>query len=189
MNYSSGGGVQKYSAPFFFEKEEPPWVDWNVVLDTTLDDHSNRTASVPFYLYLQPDALLKVDWGDGNVTYLDRSLYTNNSSLASIHVYNSPGRWNVTISSKKWSSVWMAACSGMVINGGKYNEKTACLKWWRKTLVECSRIPEMGGLLHFHQCSPSIVVSGLFNGADQLDCVFEECVHLEKISEDLFYDW
>ena len=190
MNYAAGGGVrQQHSAPFFFEKDEPPWIDWNVVLDTTLENPVNTTAAVPFFLYLQPDALVKVDWGDGLVTYLDRSLYTNSSSLASVHCYERPGRWNVTMSSQKWSSVWMTVCSGMVIEGGKYNDKTACLKWWRKTLVESGRIPEMGGLLHFHQCSPSIVVSGLFNGSDQLDCVFEECTHLERVSEDVFYDW
>ena len=189
MNHYAGGGVRQHSAPLFFEKEEPPWIDWNVVLDTTLNSLEERTAAVPFFLYLQPDALVRVDWGDGIVTYLDRTLYTNSSSLASVHVYERPGRWNVTMSSQKWSSVWMTVCSGMVIEGGKYNDKMACLKWWRRTLVESGRLPAMGGMLHFHQCSPSIVVSGLFNGPDQLDCAFEECIHLKKVSEDLFWEW
>ena len=56
MNHDAGGGVRQHSAPLFFEKEEPLWIDWNVVLDTAVDSSNERTAAVPFFLYLQPDA-------------------------------------------------------------------------------------------------------------------------------------
>lgn len=177
------------SAPSFFEREEPEWMHWDVELDTSIEDPEGKTASVPFFLYLQPDAIIRVDWGDGAESVLDHSVYTNASSLASVHEYVHPGRWKVRMSSQNWSRIWMSSCSGMVISGGRYNDKTACLKWWRKTLVFCGRLPKMGGLLHFHQCSPSLVVSGLFNGPDCLDSAFEECRHLECVSGDLLSEW
>ena len=188
MNDSIRDGVPR-SVPFLFESIKPEPKTWSVELDTSLEEPDCRTASVPFFLYLQPEAKIAVDWGDGTSSLLEHTAYTNSSSLASVHEYDHPGRWTVRMLSENWERVWMSSCSGMVISGGRYNDKTACLKWWRKSLVSCGRLPKMGGLLHFHQCSPNIVVSGLFNGSDCLDSAFEECRHLESVADDLLEEW
>ena len=175
-------------APMFFEREEPEWTAWDVVFDTSKTGEVPM-ASIPFWLYLQPDALIRVEWGDGEETVLDSSKYTHLSSLASVHQYACHGRYNARMLSKEWTKVRMCVCSGMVIGEGRYNDKSACLRWWRKALAECGAMPLMAGTIHFHQCSPSSVPSGLFEDSWCLDSAFEECRNLRRVSESLFSEW
>ena len=190
IDAKKGGGTSLgRSAPIFFETEEPKWVLWEAEIDTSLAGNGNVLASVPFYLYLQPEAFVKVEWGDGDSSFLDMHQYNHFSSLASIHAYEKPGKYSVRMLSQDWTKIRICVCSGMVIGKGRYNDKLACLRWWRQTLVSCSQIPLMGGTVHFHQCSPSPVVNGAFESSCCLDSIFEECVHLETVPSNIFAEW
>lgn len=190
IDTKKGGGMQsRHPAPVFFENEEPEWTQWEAVVDTSLAGQGNVLASVPFYLYLQPDAMLKVEWGDGRVSFLDMYQYTHFSSIASVHAYDRPGRYTIRMLSQNWTKIRICTCSGMVIGEGRYNDKSACLRWWRQILVSCGRLPLMGGTVHFHQCSPSPVLNGAFDNASSLNSIFEECVHLETVPADVFSEW
>ena len=88
---------------------------WTITVDTEATTAGNRKAAIPFNLAAQTDqtnAVLNVDWGDGTTSTLSKLNYTITNTNASIHEYENPGKYTITISSMDWNEVYFLTFLG-----------------------------------------------------------------------------
>lgn len=161
-------------------------------VDTRLARDSDRKTGIPFHLHEQ-NATLIVLWGDGTHSILKPEDYTTTNALASVHEYEEPGRYHISIyleSPYKWSDVYISTldCQDIVFEciPSLFNKKTECLRLFKQTLVSIpAPLPQLKGTLQFTTVDPSRFCNGI-RLIDNFSYLFIHCTALESICQRLF---
>ena len=119
---------------------------WRFMVDTEASAQGEKKTGIPVNLYNQTSTI-DVDWGDGTISALSSTDYTETDNRASVHEYASAGIYSVTLSCRDWENTYLlglAAASN--ITGDNINDKLSCLYWFRRTLVNfLSPFPNVAG--------------------------------------------
>lgn len=161
-------------------------------VDTRLARGGDRKSGIPFHLQKQNVTLI-VLWGDGTHSILKSEDYTSQNALASVHEYEKPGRYRISIyleSPFKWSDVYISTldCQDIVFEclPSLFNEKTECLRLFKQTLVAIpAPLPRFRGTIQY----TSVDLSNTYNGIrlnDNFSYLFIHCSSLESICPKLF---
>ncbi len=113
---------------------------WSFTVNTEATAAGEKTTGIPFNLVGSP-TVLEVDWGDNTTSILTSSDYTSADSTASVHVYENPGIYTITIASSKWKTAQYLSVASRIDNN---NNRVSPIYWFRRTLISIDSIlPEI----------------------------------------------
>ena len=146
-----------------------------------------KTASIPFNLYNQPGVKLNVNWGDGNTSTLTSANYAADNSMASVHEYATAGIYQITITSKNWSSAYFLTIGQTTTfpdTISTINNANAPIYYWRRTLISINEmLPRVNGRCYY---KTSTNVSSLTISKNSFGYLFSLCTHLVSFPSSLF---
>ena len=155
---------------------------WEIIIDTEAGGTGNCKTGIPFNLRDQNNITLTVDWGDGTTSTLVSTDYQNiyNDTSASLHEYENPGRYTITIISNNWNETYLYGIASSVYSSATNH---ASIYWFRQTLIQINDpLPKVKGIA----LCPNSYVTGFNLYNKSLEYLFGYCSKLSVITEDLF---
>ena len=158
---------------------------WEFTIDTEATTAGNTKTGIPFTLNGQSSIRLLVDWGDGNTSTLASSNYTSSNISASLHEYESPGEYNVTVYSNDWENTYILGRQYANPISDYYSDTNSCiaLYWWQRTLISLDNaLPRIKGVKLF----TDTILTSTSSYANKLSYIFGGCDHLTSVDSTLF---
>ena len=164
---------------------------WTFTIDTEATAAGEKKTGIPLNLTDQSSIVVNVNWGDGTTSTLTAADYAIDDSRASVHEYETPGVYQVTMTSYHWNSLYLLSIYNSNVNNLDITSVTnmnSSLYWWRRTLTSVdSPIPRMGGIYSYYSQSQIGYSSNKpTTNKASFHALFAYCRKLTSISEKLF---